>query len=92
MVARRLFFSFLFLGVTGALYAQKKADQRIIAQLKTDIGYLSSDELEGRRTAHGVRALLQIISSGDIKKLVSRRTKMTTSTPFNLYMGNKYHR
>lgn len=50
MVARRLFFSFLFLGVTGALYAQKKADQRIIAQLKTDIGYLSSDELEGRRT------------------------------------------
>jgi aminopeptidase YwaD len=33
-----------------AAKAQKKADQVMIAQLKADIGYLASDELEGRRT------------------------------------------
>lgn len=30
--------------------AQKKADRKIIKQLKEDIGYLASDELEGRNT------------------------------------------
>lgn len=50
MAVRRLFLSFLFVGATCTLYAQKKADQRMLAQLQADIGYLASDELEGRRT------------------------------------------
>lgn len=31
-------------------FAQKKDEQRIVSQLRADIGYLASDELEGRRT------------------------------------------
>ena len=35
----------------SAVFAQKKADKNVIKQLKTDINYLASEELEGRRTS-----------------------------------------
>lgn len=38
------------LAAVGAT-AQNKADRRVIKQIRTDIEYLASDELEGRRTA-----------------------------------------
>ncbi|GAA4463147.1 hypothetical protein GCM10023093_10970 [Nemorincola caseinilytica] len=42
-------FSFLFLAGLNA-HAQSKADKKTLAQLHTDIEYLASDALEGRRT------------------------------------------
>jgi len=52
MHSRLLFYSFL---VSGVLFstdgiAQKKLDRKAVKQLKTDISYLASDALEGRRT------------------------------------------
>lgn len=44
-----LLLSFLLLSFNNG-YAQKKADKKTIKRLKTDIEYLASDELEGRRT------------------------------------------
>ena len=43
-------FSIALCVVCSPVLAQKKADQMMIMQLKNDIGYLASDELEGRRT------------------------------------------
>ena len=40
----------MLLTVKPTAYAQKKADKREAAQLRADITYLASDELEGRRT------------------------------------------
>lgn len=37
--------------LSGNVFAQSKADKKIIKKLKAEIGYLASDELEGRRTA-----------------------------------------
>ena len=39
----------LAVGIAFGANAQSKADRKIIKQLKEDIGYLASDELEGRR-------------------------------------------
>ncbi len=50
MVVRSYSFLFLLLVVAQLAHAQKKADRLMTMQLKTDIGYLASDELEGRRT------------------------------------------
>jgi aminopeptidase YwaD len=52
MVARifTLFFLLSFISSRPYTFAQKKADRKVIQQLQADIGYLSSDELEGRRT------------------------------------------
>lgn len=36
---------------SGSVFAQSKADKKIIKKLKAGVGYLASDELEGRRTA-----------------------------------------
>ena len=52
MTARN--FAVVFLTVvlcgTSVASAQKKADRIMVSQLQADIGYLASDELEGRRT------------------------------------------
>lgn len=46
-----IFFSFLALNPSqSACYAQTKAERKAVKQLKADITYLASDELEGRRT------------------------------------------
>ncbi len=47
---RRFILPFLFIGIAGTSLAQKKADKTMIRELQTDIGYLASDDLEGRRT------------------------------------------
>jgi aminopeptidase YwaD len=41
---------FMFLLLSQNIFAQSKADKKALKQLKADIGYLASDELEGRRT------------------------------------------
>jgi aminopeptidase YwaD len=44
-------FSLLFTGMCAqAVFAQSKAEKKLIEQLKKDIEYLASDSLEGRRT------------------------------------------
>lgn len=52
MGSRLFSFFFLFLIATTCshLYAQSKKDRKVINQLRTDIGYLAADSLEGRRT------------------------------------------
>jgi len=44
------YLALVFLFLSQPLLAQSKADKKAITQLKTDIGYLASDALEGRRT------------------------------------------
>ncbi len=46
----RLFWLLLFVSQLGNAQKLKKADKIIIADLKTHIGYLADDKLEGRRT------------------------------------------
>src|ERR1035437_6470116 len=46
-----LFFLSVLLIPRSFVKAQQETDQRMIMQLQTDISYLASDELEGRRTA-----------------------------------------
>jgi aminopeptidase YwaD len=55
--------------------AQTRAERRMIEQLKTDIGYLASDELEGRRTG----------SEGERKAAVyiEKRYKEAEIGPYN---------
>ncbi|MES2702912.1 MAG: M20/M25/M40 family metallo-hydrolase [Bacteroidota bacterium] len=46
--------TFIFLAgiaLQPCAHAQTKADRKVIKQLQADIGYLASDELEGRRTS-----------------------------------------
>jgi len=45
-----LFVLSAIVGYQPLVYAQKKADKKMVAQLEADITYLASDELEGRRT------------------------------------------
>lgn len=42
--------SLLLLSFSTLSHAQKKANRRMVKQLQTDIGFLASDALEGRRT------------------------------------------
>jgi aminopeptidase YwaD len=42
---------FSLLGSSTVSFADKKADKKTMKRLKTDISYLASDELEGRRTS-----------------------------------------
>jgi hypothetical protein len=48
----RICTSLLLVGIVvcPSAFGQKKADKKVIKQLQADISYLSSDELEGRRT------------------------------------------
>ncbi|PZF73192.1 M20/M25/M40 family metallo-hydrolase [Taibaiella soli] len=46
----RNYLAFALLFLSQPIFAQSKADKKAITQLKTDIGYLASDALEGRRT------------------------------------------
>lgn len=46
----RSYLALAFLFIVQPVFAQSKADKKAITQLKTDIGYLASDALEGRRT------------------------------------------
>jgi len=50
---KRRFFLFLFLSFycTATISAQPESDKKALKQLKSDIEYLASDALEGRRTA-----------------------------------------
>lgn len=51
MNCRIFFTSVLFTSIFAQVsYAQSKAERKILEQLKTDIEYLASDSLEGRRT------------------------------------------
>src|SRR4051812_26826579 len=47
----RIFFFFVSLLVATSIFSQKqsKSDKAIVANLKTNIGYLADDKLEGRR-------------------------------------------
>jgi aminopeptidase YwaD len=47
----RLLFLVSFLALSTHVSAQSKADKKVIKALRADIGYLASDELEGRRTS-----------------------------------------
>ena len=50
MAVRKVALLILSAGIAASSMAQKKADKEMIRELRTDIGYLASDELEGRRT------------------------------------------
>lgn len=47
---RAFYFPLALLLLSQDVFAQSKADKKALKQLKADIGYLASDELEGRRT------------------------------------------
>ena len=47
---RRLLWLLVLVSATGNAQKLNKADKKILANLKTHIGYLADDKLEGRRT------------------------------------------
>lgn len=61
---RLLLLALAFTASGSIACAQDKTDKKIIKQLKADIGYLASDELEGRRTgSEGEKKALQYIEA-----------------------------
>ena len=64
MFSPRLILAGLLLASSVHSIAQSKSDKKTIQQLKKDIEYLASDELEGRRTAtEGERKALEFIEA-----------------------------
>lgn len=68
---------------TATVYADKKSDAKSIKQLKADIGYLASDELEGRRTS----------TPGEAKAAdyIENRYKEMGIAPFKGYYRYPFH-
>lgn len=84
-------FLLLLLSLCSAmsLFAQEKADKKVIKQLKADIGYLASDELEGRRTGTaGERKALEYIE-GRYKKLGIAPYKGSYAHSFDFVYGRE---
>lgn len=74
---------------TGFTYAKKKADKKTMAQLKTDISFLASDQLEGRRTGtEGERLAAEFIESR-YKKLNIAPWGATYKHPFSFNYGRE---
>lgn len=65
-------------------YAQKKADKKIIKQLKADISYLASEELEGRRTASEgeLKAAAYIAARYKKEKIAPYQSQYSITFPF----------
>lgn len=82
MIARRfsIIFVISFLALPHIADAQRKADKKMLAQIKADIEYLSSDELEGRRTG----------TEGERKaaEYIEKRYQQMNIAPYN---GTYYH-
>jgi hypothetical protein len=76
-----LLFLFFFQTFFPSAISQKlrKLIKEIIAELQTDIGYLTNDKLEGRRSGTPARRLHQIISLLLFRKRVSNR--LVTAEP-----------
>lgn len=79
----------LFMTPFLPLHGQEKADKKVIKQLKTDIGYLASDELEGRRTGtEGERKALEYIGNR-YKKLNIAPYKGSYTHSFDFVYGRE---
>lgn len=82
MNTRRFFIIILtsLLAIPALVSAQRKADKKMLAQIKADIEYLSSDALEGRRTG----------TDGEHKaaEYIEKRYQQLHIPPYN---GSYYH-
>lgn len=79
---------FIFL-ITQTLYAQQKADKKIIKQLKADITYLASDALEGRRTATEGEKKAAAFIAERYKKLKIPAYQNQYQIPFSFVYGRE---
>jgi aminopeptidase YwaD len=89
MIARFTFFILLSLGISGVARAQSKADKKAAKQLKTDICFLASDDLEGRRTSSNgeEKAAVYIESRYKAEKIAP--FKNTYKLPFHFIYGKE---
>lgn len=89
LMNRHLLCALLLTASAFSLQAQEKTDKKVVKQLKADIGYLASDELEGRRTGtEGERKALQYIE-GRYKKMGIAPYKGDYAHPFEFVYGRE---
>lgn len=89
MYSYRIFLPLLFLTIALPGYAQKKSEKAVIRQLKQDVGYLASDELEGRATgSEGERKAAEYIISA-YKKTKIAPYQDAYLHPFNFVIGKE---